>query len=158
MIKHITKFANDKAGGLVIEAALIFPFLITLGLGVADASYMLVQNHKLETQLAMAGNYLSKTRAPAQHETQAKNLACGGALETTTKCIIPNWTVSDIQISYGSVDNAELESGYEYRGGQPVTIVTVTSDISYTGFGVLSSVFGKSIRLTGSYEERLIGT
>ena len=134
------------------------PFVITVGLGAIDASNMLLQNHKLETQLTMAGNFLAKSRTPTQYEVQAKNLACSGeSTATVDKCVIPNWTVGDIQVSYATVSNAELDEGFEYRDGNPVQIVRVSSDIRYTGFGLLSSIFGGSIRLSGSYEERVIG-
>ncbi len=148
----------SRDGGLVIEAALVLPFIIIIGLGAADASNMLVQNHKLESRLAMAGNYLAKTGTPATYESQAKNLACAGQLSTPSQCVLPNWSTSDITISYTDVANAELENGFEYRGGQPVKVVTVSSSIQYTGLGIVSSITGGSAQLQGSYEERVIGS
>ena len=144
-------------GGLIVEAALVLPFLILLGLGAADASYMMVQNHKLESRLTMAGNFLAKTGTPNLYESQARNLACAGQISTPSSCVLPNWSPSDIIVTYTDVANAEIEGGFEYRGDSPVKIVTVTSGIDYSGFGILSSFSGGSIRLQGSYQERVIG-
>ena len=158
MIRRLKKYLSERDGSVVVEAALVLPFVITVGIGAVDASNMLLQNHKLETQLTMAGNFLAKSRTPAQFETEAKNLACSGrSTATSTKCIIPNWTVSDIQVSYATVSNSELDGGFEYRDGTPVQIVRVSSNIQYTGFGLISSIFGGSIQLSGAYEERVIG-
>ena len=158
MIARMNSLLNCREGGLIIEAALVLPFVILIGLGAADASNMLVQNHKLESRLAVAGNFLAKTGTPATYESQAKNLACAGQLTTPSKCVLANWSPSDIVVTYTDVANAELESGFEYRGGDPVKIVSVTSSISYTGLGILSSISGGAMTLQGSYEERIIAS
>ena len=158
MINLLRQIRKREEGSVVVEAALLLPIMLTLGLGAVDASNMMLQNHKIETQLVMAGNYLAKSQTPNLYETQAKNLASTGQLESGGTEIIPGWSASDVSVSYSSVTNATTASGTEYLAGSTVTVVTVSTSVSYQGFGILRSMFGPSIQLTGSYEERVIGT
>ncbi len=158
MIRQIRYIRGTDEGSVVVEAALLLPIMLALGLGAADASNMMLQNHKIETQLVMAGNYLAKSQTPNLYETQAKNLASTGQLESGGSEIISGWSASDITVSYNRVTNESTETGTEYLAGDTVTIVKISTTVTYQGFGILRSLFGSSIQLKGAYEERVIGT
>ncbi len=150
--KTIAYFEN-KEGGLVVEAALILPFLVTLVLGGLDISNLLLQNHKLESRLVMATTYLSKSDDPRGKEVQAKRLALTGNLDGIGEPLFPNWTAADISINYMTTSN---QSG-EYRGDSAVTTIQVSSEISLQGFGIISSIFPEGATISAKSEDRLVG-
>lgn len=140
---------ND--GNVVIEAALILPFLISAGLGAADASYMLLQNHRAESQLTIAATYMSKAHYPQNVENQAKNLAVTGVIGSGGTPLIAGWSSQDINIAYKTVDNT---SG-SYLGGGSVKVVQISTEIPYSGLGIVNSITRNSIKIKVTVEERL---
>ena len=153
----LTKYQGDTSGSILVESALVLPLLIAAGLGSIDASYMMIQNHKLESQLAMAASYLSRSDNPANLETAAKNLALTGAIDGT-KSVIDGWSASDITISYVATENQTNGNGDSlYRGDSTITTVVVSSQFKYKGFGVLSSTLPGKMSLNGRVEDRITG-
>jgi len=153
VIRFWQTYRENREGGLIVEAALLLPLLITAGLGGLDASNMLLQNHKMEGQLTIASAYLSKSNDPAQRETSAKQLAVTGNVSGSGGAIIPGWSTNDVTISYATIDN----SGELYRGGATIQTVRISSTLNYKGFGVLSSILPNGIKLKSSVEERIVG-
>lgn len=153
MIGLWRKYRGDKRGALVVEAALLLPFLVAAGLGVIDASYMMVQNHKVESQLSVAANFLSKSDAPQLRETAAKTLAVTGSISAGQMALIDGWNTGDISITYLTTDNAD-ES---YRGEDNIRTVQITTQIEYNGFGILSSILPNKPVLSASVQERIVG-
>lgn len=148
------EYRKDRRGAVALEAAFILPFLLIGGIGAIDASYLMLQNHKMEAGLANAASYLARSPDPAAHEMLAKRLAVSGRIGTGGRPVLRDWNPSDIAITYKSVANA----GGNYRGGTSVKTVTLTSSKSFDGFGVLKSVFGGSITIQARHEQRLVGT
>jgi len=146
------KFRRDNEGGLVIEAALLFPIFMSMLLGGADGSYMLIQNHKMEAQLSAAASFLSKSENPEFHETAARDLAVTGSPNGGT-AVIKGWTSSDITISYVTTAN----NGGRYRNDGDVRTVQLSSTLDYQGLGVLSSVLPNAPVLTATVQERIVG-
>lgn len=147
------KFLRDQRGGLVVEAALILPLLIAAGLGVLDASYMMVQNHKLESQLSVAANYLSKSDAPELREIYAKNLAVMGTVSGGNESLVKNWSTDDINVTYLMTAN----SNGIYRGDENIRTVQLSTQIDYSGLGILSSILPQKPVLTARVQERVVG-
>ena len=152
-MKLFTTFARDENGGVIAEAGLLLPLFISAGLGTLDLSNLMLQNHKLESQLSMASSYLSRSSDPTNWETVAKQLAVTGTKDGSGNVKIKGWSTGDITITYQAVAN----SNGEYRGDEDIRIVTVSSNVDYKGFGLLSSVIPNGIQLNASVEERLIG-
>lgn len=149
---------RDASGAIAVEAALLFPFLLLLLMGTLDASYMILQNHRMETQLSSAGSYLAKSRAPQNFESQARFLAATGQTLAGGGAIISNWNSSDIQISYRTVNNESVQGGGRtFRGGDHIRIVQLSSEIPYQGLGFLRSIMGERVKLVARYEERIVG-
>ena len=157
MIRALRKFRKDESGAAVIEAVLMVPIVGTLGLGTIDASLLVLQRHKVETNLASAAGYLSKTKIPQSFETQAKNLATTGRIAPGGTPMISGWTVDKITIAYKSVTNTQLQSGASYKGGATVKVIQISTDVPYKGLGLLSSLRGGKINLKAAYEERITG-
>lgn len=157
MIDFLKKFGNDQSGAAVIEAVLMVPIVGALGLGTIDASLLVLQRHKVETNLASAAGYLAKTKIPQSFETQAKNLATTGQILTGGTPMISGWTNEKVTIAYKSVPNTLLQSGTSYKGGDTVRVIQISTDIQYKGLGLLSSLRGGKINLKAAYEERITG-
>ncbi len=153
MSKTAFAYIKNDDGGLVVEAALLFPVFLAIILGGADASYMLIQNHKLETQLSTAASFLSKSGQPEQHESAARQLAVAGSPDGGAKAIVKGWTVTDINIAYITTPN----NRNDYRSDGDVRTVQLSSTIDYQGLGFLSSVLPQKPELTASVQERIIG-
>lgn len=153
MKSFISIFIDNEQGGLVVEAALLFPIFLGIMLGGADGSYMLIQNHKMETQLSAAASFLSKSEQPETHEARARQLAITGSPDGGTKTIIKGWSSSDITITYVTTPN----NGGAYRNDGDVRTIQISSTVDYQGLGILSSVLPNKPALTASVQERIVG-
>lgn len=153
MKSFLRHLARNEDGGMMAEAALIFPVLISIGMGGIDASYMLIQNHKLESQLSAAANFLSKSEFPENHESTARQLAVTGSPDGSSKAIIKGWSAEDINISYLTTSNTYSD----YRNDGDVRTVQVSSTLDYGGFGILSSILPQAPQLTANVQERIVG-
>lgn len=152
--QHIMrKLRSDTSGVAAVEAAIIMPFLGVIGLAVMDSSYMLLQNHKMEQALVSAGNFMALARDPRLVETEAKQIAVTGSTDPSAAPLIKNWAASDISISYAMTSNA---SG-EYRGGEFIRVVNITTTHPYDGFGIVKAMTGNRVTLNAQYQQRMTG-
>jgi len=147
----LKRLRTDERGSVVTEAAIILPFLSAIGLGAIDASFMLLQNHKMEQALVNAANFMSQSQTPVSFENQAKKLAVTGTLDNAAAPILKNWKASDITITYRLVPN----TNGNYRGGEYIRIVELNSALPYQGFGIIKSIRGSNPVLKASYQQRL---
>ena len=145
------RFLRDTAGVAAVEAAIIMPFLGVVGLGIMDCSYMFLQNHKMEQSLVAAANYMSLSADPESVEDEAKRIAVTGTIQTGGEPVIKNWSTSDITIGYKLIDNQDGD----YRGGDFVRVVDITTSNSYDGFGLIKAVTGGSVTLSAQYQQRM---
>lgn len=156
-MKTIFNFNDDETGSVLVEAALVLPLLIAAGLGGIDASYMMLQNHRLESQVSMAASFLSRSDNPQNLELAAKNLALTGSIDGGSP-ILKGWTINDISISYVDTNNDPDEDGNTlYRGDATVKTVVVKTNFDYKGMGVVASFSREGLALSARVEERLIG-
>lgn len=157
-MSRLQKIISDKTGSVLVEAALVLPLLIVAALGSIDASYMMLQNHKLESQLSMAASYLSRSDNPVNQENAAKNLALTGTTNANAAPLLKGWSISDINISYVSTSNEpDADGDTLYRGETTVKTIVIVSQVDYKGLGILSSFAPEGLALKGEVEERLIG-
>ena len=156
MIK-LRAYQTCQSGAAVVEAVFVFPLLILLGFGAVDSSLLMLQNHKMETGLTAAGNYLSRSENPQSLETKARRLATTGQLTSGGSAKITGWGTNDVVISYQSTANPDNGGSRDYRGGDTIKVARLTSQLSYDGIGFLKAVTGGSITIKASYEERLVG-
>ncbi len=157
MMRILSKYLKSEHGAAALEAALVTPILLLGGFGTIDASFLVLQHHKLETGLSSAASYLSKAVDPQSLETQARRLAATGQIRSGGKPIIANWTQADIAISYKNFANSSVSGTSLYRGGETVKVVNISTSIPYEGLGLIKAMTGGRIVLSGEYEERLSG-
>jgi len=150
----LCNYITDLRGVVAVESAIIMPFLAALSLGAIDASYMLLQNHKMEQALVSAANYLSLAEDPRLVETQAKQIAISGTVDPNAPPLIKNWTIEDVSITYKMIAN----NNGVYRGGEFIRVVDIRSSHPYSGFGLIKAITGNAITLNAQYEQRMTGT
>lgn len=152
----LTAYRDSESGTVAIEAVFALPLLILIGFGAIDGSLLMMQNHKAENGLVSAGNYLARTPAPTSFETRAKRLATTGEISNGGERKIKNWSESDVTIKYKTIANIDNGSGRNYRGGNAVKVVQLSTSIPFQGLGFIRSISGGSITIDATYEERLI--
>lgn len=155
-MRGLIAYLKCETGAATIEGVFVLPFLILIGFGSIDGSLLLMQNHRAESGLISAGNYLAKTPSPIEFEIRAKRLATTGQMATGGKRKIINWAEGDVVIDYKSIANPETPLGRNYRGGDTIRVVKLSTTIPFQGLGFFKSVTGGALNVTANYEERLI--
>ena len=155
-MKNLSSYQNCAAGTVAIEAVFALPLLVIIGFGAIDGSLLMMQNHKVENGLVSAGNYLARTPAPVAFETQAKRLATTGQLNTGGERKVKNWAESDVTIAYQVTANTDNGAGRDYRGGNNIKVVRLSTTLPFEGIGFIKSVSGGAVKIEANYEERLV--
>ena len=150
----VRKLLKDTRGVAAVEAAIIMPFLAFIGLATMDGSYMLLQNHKMEQALVSAANFMALSSDPRRVEGQAKQIAVTGTLQAGAPPLIKNWSTDDVAISYTMVANGNNN----YRGGDFIRIVNISTRNPYDGFGIIKAISGNTVVLNAQYQQRMTGT
>jgi len=150
MIARLRDFARCARGSAAVEAAVVVPVLLTIGLGAAETGNLVSENHRMKVGLAAGARMLARAQAPETLEAQARNLAVTGA-RTGGGPRIANWRTSDVQISYRWIDNATGA----YTGGSRIRVIRLESTKPYHGLGFLGLV--RPLQVNAMHEERWTG-
>jgi Flp pilus assembly protein TadG len=150
----IRAFARCRRGAAAVEAGLVLPLLITLGLAAADAGYMFSETHRMKAGLATGARYLAKAPDPVAVQGAAANLAVTGRRTGQGYSRVPGWTPAQVQVSYRMVSNT---SG-AFTGPNQLRIIRLESTRPYTGFGLLALVGLGTIQVHAFHEERWTGS
>lgn len=145
------KFHRNKDGAAAAEAALVLPVFLLLGLGAADFGNLLLQKHRVSIGLSSGANYLARAEAPAAVETLAKNIAVTGS-PTGGTSRVNGWDTSHVTITYATTTN-----GGQYRGNTNVRTATFSSELDYEGFGLVSMITRRTVKIRAQHSERLTG-
>lgn len=144
------RFGRCVRGSATVEAALVVPFMLSIGLGAAEAGAMVSETHKMKAGLAAGARLLARAQDPPSLEADARNLAVTGQRSGGAPRV-PGWTSAQVTVSYRWVSN----SSGDYTGGSSIRIVRLQSAKPYRGLGLLSLFAGNQI--TASHEERWTG-
>ena len=125
------RFFSCDRGAAAVEAAIIVPVLLSIGLGAAETGNLVNETHKMKTGLASGARMLARAPAPAPAsvETEALNLAVTGSIDGSLPARLPGWRTSQVTVSYRFVDN----SGALYTGGDQIRVVRLDSSRPYSG-------------------------
>ncbi|MGH6852284.1 MAG: TadE/TadG family type IV pilus assembly protein [Methylocella sp.] len=162
MASLLKKLISDDRGAAIVEAAVTFPVLLTLGLGVFEFSNAFYDHQEITTGVRDAARYMARVPgscADATAVSNATNLAVNGAIAGGTPRV-SGWT--GVAIGCATVANPLVAGERTYRGGDPnnnyaITIVTVTASVPYQGFGLLSYRRLTPPTFTLAHSERSIG-
>ena len=149
----MNRFLSCRRGAAAVEAALVMPILISLGLAAADAGYLFSETHRTKAALAAGARYLAKARNPTAVEADAINLAVTGR-RTGGTAKVRGWSTDDVTVSYRVVDNAN----HAYTGADTIRIIRMYSERPYQGFGLLSLMGMGAVDVVAVHEERWTGS
>lgn len=158
MANVLQYFRKDDRGSLSVEAALLAPFLISILIGVADTSFMLVQNHKIKNRLAVGASFLASSYSPELQEIEAKRLATTGRPGSGYNNLITGWDSNQISITYREISNSDENGDALYRGEDTIQVVRLATDYTYAGFGLLKAINGGNVTISIASEERVVGS
>ena len=151
---------RNRDGSALIEAAVLLPVLLTLGLGVFEFSWLFYQQHLISTGISDAARYIARSSTPNDLTIQmnARNLATTGSFDGDIPRVT-GWQASDLRISYISVENAPGVTGLTpYRGGSVIETVTVSTTFTVPSLGFFGFLSLKPPSFTVSHQERVIGS
>lgn len=155
---RLCRLADDR-GVAAVEAALSFPFLIAVSAGLMEFGAMFYNYQLMQTGVRDAGRYLSRVPDLAAAEENAKRLAVTGSIVSGQPARVSWWTPAQVEIGYRTIANPrDAATGLrDYRAGDSVTIVRVSTSVPYAGTGLLSSLGLGSVQIGAAHEERYVG-
>jgi len=150
---------RDERGVAATEAAIAFPFLIAVGAGLFEFGSIFYNFELMQTGVRDAGRYLSRVPDLAAAEESAKRLAVTGSIGTGAAARVSWWKNDQIAISYRATANPrDATTGLRnYRAGDTVTTIRVSTSVPYQGMGLLSVIGLGTIQITAAHEERYVG-
>ena len=159
-MKYLRKLArplhSDQRGTSTIELAIVLPVLFTIGLGMFEFGYLIYNYHLINVGVRDAARYAAGLPAGTA-DASAKSIAMKGVTSGGT------WRISwwndpnTVTITYPTVANTLVGGVKSYRGGDTITMVTVSTDVPYQAVGFLGYLGLGSITLHAQHEERLYG-
>ena len=169
-MRRSSSFQRDIGGAVMLEAAILLPVLLFLGLAAFEFSNVFFQHQAVTAGVRDAARYAARTPRPvgasceetiesAEVVSAAKNLAVSGDIYTATPSRAAGWKASDVTITATTIDNPvdAVTGARAYRGPSPICIVRVTSSYTYRKIGVLSGFNFIAPTIAVSHTERWIG-
>jgi len=156
---RIAGFYKDDRGASLIEMTIVAPFLVLLGLGIAEFGNTFYHTHLITTGLRDASRYLARFDDPLAAEADAKNIAVTGSIGGTEKRVWW-WNTGDITVSIQNVANPIDGATGEraYRGPDPIKVVRVATSVDHPGLGFLNAIgISSPITINVQHDERVIG-
>jgi Flp pilus assembly protein TadG len=158
-MKPCSSIASDERGVAAVEAALALPFLVLLGLGLAEFGTVFYQTQLVQTGLRDAGRYLSRVPDLAGAEDAARRVAVTGTPAPGEAARVVWWKPEHVQIAYRTTANPRdaVTGTRPYRSGEVVTVVRVSTSVPYVGLGLLSNFGVSGFQIAAAHEERYVG-
>ena len=156
---RLKKLWHDQLGSSMVEMTLVTPFLLVLGLGIVEFSNAFYHHHLITTGLRDAARYLARVDDVTSAAGDAKDIAVTGEIGGAAKRV-SWWTTSDVSVNTISVSNPvdPTTGARQYRGGDPIQVVRVSTNVSHPGLGFLSLIgITTPLAINISHEERVIG-
>lgn len=152
------RLADDR-GVAAVEAALSFPFLIAVGAGLFEFGSMFYNYQLMQTGVRDAGRYLSRVADLEAAAENAKRLAVTGSIVPGEPARVKWWQTGQVEIAYRTVANPrDATTGLRnYRAGDTVTVVRVSTSVPYAGMGLLSFIGLGPVQIGTAHEERHVG-
>ena len=146
----IARFRRCARGAATVEAAMVVPLMLSVGLGATEAGNMVNETHRMKAGLAAGARLLARAQNPANLHAQARNLAVTGQITGGTPRIA-GWSVDQVVIDYDMVPNP----GEIYTGGTTIRIVRLQTSKPYNGLGLMRLAGAHNV--TARHEERWTG-
>jgi Flp pilus assembly protein TadG len=164
-MKIVKSLWRDDEGSALVEGAVLLPILFALILGVYEFSWFFYQQHMISTGLRDAARYLTRSSNPCEpasatwniEETIAKNLATTG-FPNGSISRVSGWRAGMVSIRCTAIDNSVANGELRnYRGGDIIYIVTVSTSFSEPSLGFFRLLGLRSPVISLSHSQRVIG-
>jgi Flp pilus assembly protein TadG len=158
LLRARARLADDR-GVAAVETALSLPFLIAVSAGLFEFGSVFYNFQLMQTGVRDAGRYLSRVPDLAAAEENAKLLAVTGSIVPGQQARVSWWKAEQVQIAYRTTANPrDATTGLRnYRGGDTITTIRVSTTAPYQGVGLLSAIGLSTIQISASHEERYVG-
>jgi Flp pilus assembly protein TadG len=170
MAHLLKKLIREESGAAVVEAAIVFPVLITLAFGVFEFSNAFFDHQEITTGVRDAARYFARLPVQAANDNpcadnageiaNAQNIAVYGTSTAGGKPRVAGWTPGSVAINCVAVPNPTNPATGEpsYRGPQPsLYIIQVQTAVAYPQFGLLTYLGLPAPTFTLTDYERWIG-
>lgn len=158
--KIIRHFKGDEDGVVLVEMAIVTPFVLLLAAGVFEFSNVLNTRMLLDAGVKDAARYMA--RCSSDWDTcsgYAKNLAVNGAISGGS-ARVTGWTTDEVTISKSlSTPAIDAGTGTELylSSTANVDVVQVSTSYPYAGVGFWSYLGFGQISLSVFHQERVLG-
>lgn len=154
MARSLVRFHNDDTGTAALEAAIVIPALMVLGLGAVEFSNAFYDHQLISMGVRDAARYLARVPQPDDTAAQAnaKDIAVYGGVGDS-KPRVAGWSTGDVTVSSTAIDNTDGT----YRGSATIYIVTVSTTLTYPQIGLLKGLGLTPPAFTITHSERAIG-
>ncbi|RVC68727.1 MAG: pilus assembly protein [Mesorhizobium sp.] len=160
-LNHLIKrFRSEDDGAVLVEMAIVTPFVVLLSAGVYEFSNMLNTRMLLDAGVRDAARYMA--RCSSDWDTcsgYAKNLAVNGAI-TGGSARVTGWTTGEVTISKSlSTPAIEAGTGTELylSPTSNVDVVQVSTSYPYPDLGFWSYLGFGDVTLSVFHQERVFG-
>jgi Flp pilus assembly protein TadG len=158
------RFRCDERGAMLVEMALVTPFMLTLSGGVFEFGNLIEKKLLIEAGLRDAARYAARCKqsfSGVDCSTVAANIAATATTDGSGTARVAGWAAGavTVQPTYLAIPITVDGSGNaNYRSSDAnVYTVRVSTSFTYTGVSLLAYIGFGPITLTGAQEERYIG-
>ncbi len=152
------RFTRCDRGASMVEFTIVAPFLFIVGFGIIEFGNALYGHHVITTGVRDAARYLARFDDPSTRYNDARILAVTGEPGGVTPRL-SWWGTGNVNITTATVPNPidGATGERDYRGPDPLTVVRVSSSVSYPGVGMLGVLgLGDTITISVMHEERVV--
>ncbi len=173
LLRSLLRFGCEDRGAAMLEATVVVPVLLILGLGIYEFGNLFYQRHLIVGGVRDAARYVAGMPFEPATVTAAKHIAIyGHPIDTSTyRTKLFDTGGSPDPLTFitiplpGAAGAKAIDNSLSiYRGPASIPIVQVTAQVPYTSlgyFGVLAAMFPSltfnAITITVSHEERHYG-
>ena len=145
---------RNQRGAAMVEFTLLAPFLLFLGLGMAEFGRFLYQYQLVLEGLRDGARYLARMQDPnsTTNQTNASRLAVTGTIDGSGAARVDGWVAADVMFVITDVDN----SAGTYRGDATLYVVQATTTFDYADLGFLSVFDLPALSVDATHEQRAI--
>ena len=164
-MRTVGSWWRDNEGSALVEGAVLLPVMFALIFGIFEFSWFFYQQHMISIGLRDAARYLTRSSSACEpasttwnmEETIAKNLATTG-FSDGSRSRVSGWRAGMITIRCTAIDNSVANDGLRnYRGGDIIYIVTVSTRFSEPSLGFFRLIGLQSPVISLSHSQRVIG-
>lgn len=157
LVRRLHGFARSETAVATIEAAVVMPFVLVLGMGTIEFGWLMAQIESVQTGLRDAVRYVSRSQISV-------NTSYAGSLPAAVSAsasVMMSGTyerngITSGQSSFILVTKTNTD-GILYRGGNNVYSVRGTADFTPASAGLLAIANITLPRITLRYEVRHVG-